>query len=43
MLNRQAPLKYRDDQEVLDLAGTLAGSVQRFADVLERELREIEI
>ena len=37
---RRSPLKYRDDQEVFDYAETLAEPIQRFADVLEKELKE---
>lgn len=36
---RRDPLKYKDDQETFDYAETLAEPIQRFADVLERELR----
>lgn len=35
---RRNPLKYRDDKETLDYAETLGEAVQRFADVLEKEL-----
>lgn len=37
---RRNPLSYRDDKEIFDYAETLGESVQRFADVLEKELRE---
>lgn len=36
---RRNPLKYKDDQETFDYAETLAEPIQRFADVLECELR----
>ncbi len=36
---RRSPLKYRDDKETFDYAGTLGAPIQRFADVLENELR----
>ena len=39
---RKCPLKYRDDQETFDYAETLGEPVQRFADVLEKELNAIE-
>ena len=35
---RRNPLKYRDDKETFDYAETLGEAVQRFADVLEKEL-----
>lgn len=35
---RKAPLKYRYDEQTLAYAETLAGPIQRFADVLEAEL-----
>ena len=35
---RRNPLKYKDDKEIFDYAETLAGPIQRFADVLEKEL-----
>ena len=38
---RRCPLKYRDDQETFDYAETLGEPVQRFADVLEKELKAI--
>ncbi len=38
---RRCPLKYRDDQETFDYAETLGEPVQRFADVLEQELKAI--
>ena len=36
---RRNPHGYRDDNEILDYAETLGEAVQRFADVLEMELR----
>lgn len=36
---RKDPLKYKDDPLTFDYAQTLAESMQRFADVLENELR----
>ena len=39
---RRNPLKYRDDKEIFEYAETLAESIQRFADALEKEL-EIHI
>ena len=36
---RRNPLRYRDEKEILDYAETLGEPVQRFADVLEEELR----
>ncbi len=36
---RRAPLEYGEDQGILELAETFEEPVQRFADVLERELR----
>lgn len=35
---RKAPLEYKNDKQTLDYAETLAGSIQKFADVLEDEL-----
>ena len=35
---RKAPLEYKNNQQSLDYAETLAGSIQCFADVLENEL-----
>ena len=35
---RRSPLQYRDDSEAFDYAETLAVPIQRFADVLEKEL-----
>ena len=35
---RKEPAKYREDPSVFDYAETLGGNVQRYADVLEREL-----
>lgn len=35
---RKSPLEYKDDKETFDYAETLAPSIQRFADVLEKEL-----
>ncbi len=39
---RRAPQRYKDDQAVMDYAETLAGPIQRFADVLEQELTEAQ-
>ena len=36
---RRNPLEYKDDKEIFDYAETLAEPIQRFADVLETELR----
>ena len=35
---RQNPLKYKNDSKIFDYAETLAEPIQRFADVLEKEL-----
>ena len=37
---RRSPLEYKDDKETFDYAETLAEPIQRFADVLEKELKE---
>lgn len=37
---RKAPLKYKNDPRTWGYAETLAGPIQRFADVLERELAQ---
>lgn len=37
---RRAPLEYKDDKQTLDYAETLVEPIQRFADVLENELKE---
>ena len=39
---RKAPLEYKNDKQALDYAETLADSIQRFADVLEDELKNID-
>ena len=39
---RRSPLKYQDDKDTFDYAETLGEPVQRFADVLEKELKAIE-
>jgi hypothetical protein len=39
---RKCPLKYRYDKDTFDYAETLGEIVQRFADVLEKELKAIE-
>ena len=39
---RKCPLKYRYDKDTFDYAETLGEVVQRFADVLEKELKAIE-
>lgn len=36
---RRSPLEYKDNKETFDCAETLAEQVQRFADVLEKELK----
>lgn len=36
---RKNPLKYRDDKEIFDYAETLSEPIQRFADVLETEIK----
>lgn len=38
---RKSPLEYKDDKQTFDYAETLAGPIQRFADVLENELRAL--
>ena len=38
----QMPVKYRYDKDTFDYAETLGKVVQRFADVLEKELKAIE-
>lgn len=35
---RRCPLEYKDDKETFDYAETLAKPIQRFADILEKEL-----
>ena len=35
---RKNPIAYRNDPEILDYAETLGPEIQRFADVLEKEL-----
>lgn len=35
---RRAPWSYKDNEKVLEYAGTINGDIQRYADVLEREL-----
>ena len=35
---RRNPLAYKDDKQTFDYAETLAEKIQRFADVLEKEL-----
>ena len=35
---RRSPLEYKDDKETFDYAETLAKPIQRFADILEKEL-----
>ena len=37
---RRNPLKYKEDKHIFDYAETLAVPIQRFADVLEYELRQ---
>ncbi len=37
---RRSPLEYKDDKETFDYAETLAEPIQRFADILEKELRK---
>ena len=36
---RRSPLEYKDDKLTFDYAETLAEPIQRFADVLENELK----
>ena len=38
---RRNPLKYKEDRAMLDYAETLGKKVQRFADVLEKEMEEV--
>lgn len=38
---RRAPLEYKNDKQIFDYAETLREPIQRFADVLENELRGI--
>ena len=40
---RRSPLKYQDDKDTFDYAETLGEPVQRFADVLEKELKAPKI
>jgi len=40
---RRSPLKYKDDKQTFDYAETLAEPIQRFADVLEKELKRNEV
>lgn len=40
---RRSPLEYKDDEQTFDYAGTLAKPIQRFADVLEIELKRTEV
>lgn len=35
---RRNPFEYKDDKESFDYAETLAEPIQRFADILEKEL-----
>ena len=37
---RRNPLEYKDDKETFDYAETLVEPIQRFADILEKELKE---
>ncbi|MCM1188149.1 MAG: DUF4111 domain-containing protein [bacterium] len=39
---RKAPLEYKDNQQTLDYAESLAGPIQNFADVLGEELKGLE-
>ena len=39
---RRCPLKYRDDKNTFDYAETIGAPIQRFADVLEKELETIK-
>lgn len=39
---RKAPFVYKDDTQMLEYAETLAESIQRFADVLEKELANVK-
>lgn len=36
---RRSPLAYKNDKQIFDCAETLAEPLQRFADVLEKELK----
>ena len=40
---RKSPLEYKNNKQTFDYAETLAGPIQRFADVLENELNRIEV
>lgn len=40
---RRSPLEYKDDEQTFDYAETLAKPIQRFADVLEIELKRTEV
>ena len=37
---RRAPWSYKDNEKVLEYAGTINGDIQQYADVLERELNQ---
>lgn len=43
MKARRSPLEYKEDKATLDYAETLAKPIQRFADVLEIELKRTEV
>lgn len=38
---RKEPIKYKNDPSTMDFAETLGDSIQRFADALEKELRQM--
>lgn len=40
---RRSPLNHKEDKQTFDHAETLAESIQRFADVLEKELKRSEV
>lgn len=40
---RRSPLEYKDDKQTFDYAEMLAVPIQRFADVLEKELKRNEV
>lgn len=40
---RKNPTEYLDDEQILNYAKTLGGEIQRFADVLEKELNAVSV
>ncbi len=40
---RSSPLEYKDDKQTFDYAETLAEPIQRFANILEKELKRNEV